>query len=139
MRDKFDELLKELSIQLDIELHLDHNGACLIDFDEKVKVQLELDKSLENLIVFSSLCQIPPGKFRENVLCDALKENDKFPYIATFSFFEKESSLVLFNFLSFANINAEILSSYLTTFVDLAYLYQDAISHGQTSPILKPV
>jgi hypothetical protein len=139
MIDKFEELLKELSIQLEIQLHLDKNGACTIFFDEKIKVQLELDKNLENLIVFCSINSITPGKFRENVLLEALKENDKFPYIATFAFFERESSLAMFNFLNFSSLSAQMLSSYLTLFVDLAILYQDALSHGQTSPILKPV
>ncbi len=139
MLDKFEELLKELSIQLGTELHIDKNGACLIFFEEKVKVQLELDKNLENLIVFCAICTISPGKFRENVLSNALKENNTFPYIATFAYFERESSLCMFNYLYFANLNAQMLSSYLLTFVDLASLYQDAISHGQSSPILKPV
>lgn len=139
MVDKFAELLKELSVHLGTELHIDHNGSCLVVFDDKIKVQLELDKDLENLIVFSSLCTIPPGKFRENVLTDALKENDKFPFIATFSYLEKENSLAMFNFLYFAELHIESLISYLTTFVELATLYQDTLLHGQTSPILKPV
>ncbi len=139
MINKFEELLKDLSIQLNTELHVDKHGACLINFDEKIKVQLELDKSSQNLIVFSPICQLPPGKFRENVFLDALKENNKFPYIATFSYFEKENSLAIFNFFHLNSLKSQMLASYLTIFVDLVKLYQDAILHGQTSPILKPV
>jgi len=137
MLDKFEELLKELSTELDTKLHLDENRACMLSFDEKINVQLELDKDLENLLVFCCICTLPPGRFRENVFLEALKENDKFPYIATFAYFEKENSLAMYNFLYVANLNVEILSSYLKTFVDLAFLYYEAISRGQTSPILK--
>lgn len=139
MVDKFEELLQALSVQLDAELHVDQKGACLIAFDENIKVHLELDKSLENLIIFCLVSAIPPGKFRENVLTDALKENNKFPYIAAFAYYEKENSLAMFNFFHFDSLKAEMLSSYLAAFVDLTALYQDALSRGQTSPILKPV
>lgn len=137
MINKFEEILKELSVQLQIELHIDHNGACLIDFDEKIKVQLELDQSEENLIVFCSIAPITPGKFKENVFIDALKENDKFPYIATFAYLEKENSLVMFEYLYFPDLKADILASYISTFSEIALLYHDALIHGQIAPALK--
>lgn len=138
MSDKFEEMLKGLSILLDTKFHIDKNRACSIIFDEKIILQLELDENLENLIVFSSVCPLAPGKFRENVFLEALKENNKFPYIAIFAYYEADNSLAMCNYLPFDTLNPEILSSYLSTFIDLAFLYQEAISRGQTSPILKP-
>ncbi|EKE03255.1 MAG: hypothetical protein ACD_20C00227G0001 [uncultured bacterium] len=139
MAGKFEELLKELSVQLDSEFSIDQNKGCLIAFDENIKVQLELDENQEYLIVFSIISAVPPGKFRENVLLSALKENDKFPYVAAFGYLEKENSLAMFNFLYLDSLNIDILTSYLAAFVDLAALYQNDLLHGQTSPILKPV
>lgn len=134
MRSKFQELLLDLSekFDLDIDLHVDKNRACSILFDDIV-VQLELDQSSDNLIVFSSIAELPAGKYREKVLLDALKANSQFPYIAIFSYFEIETSLSMHNFLDFATFNADILASYLEAFVELAKKYKKAVERGQTS------
>ncbi len=133
MKSKFQSLLLGLSevLKLDIDLHIDKNGACSILFDESIIVQLELDETSENLIVFSSIAEIPAGKYREKVLLAALKANNQFPYIAIFSYFEPEASLAMHNFLNFSTLTADILASYLTTFVDLAIKYKKAIESGQ--------
>ncbi|HEU64899.1 MAG: hypothetical protein KR126chlam4_01139 [Candidatus Anoxychlamydiales bacterium] len=134
MRSKFQELLLDLSekLELDLDLHVDKNRACSILFED-VEVQLELDGSSENLIVFTSIAEIPAGKYREKVLLDALKANNEFPYIAIFAYFEIDASLSMHNFLDFATLNADILSSYLATFVELAQKYKKAVERGQTS------
>jgi len=138
MKNKFEDLLVDLSELLDTELLADSNNACSIIFDETLEVQLELDESEENLIVYSSICPVPPGKFRENVLLQALKENDKFPFIGILGYYEAETSLCLFNYLYFDDMTPDLLSSYLSLFVEYAFLYREAISKGQTTPSLKP-
>jgi len=137
MQDKFSDFIKDLADLLSEDLYVDKNQACVIVYDDVIQVQLELDQLSQNLIVFSSVCTVPPGKFRENVLLDALKENDKFPCVATLSFFEPDSSLALHNFFDFLSLDANILVSYLSTFVDLCFLYRQAINSGQTSPIIR--
>jgi len=134
MKSKFQELLLDLSekLDLDIDLLVDKNRACSILFDD-IEIQLELDATAENLIVFSSIYEIPAGKFREKALLDALKANNQFPYIAIFSYFEPESSIAMHNFLDFGSLNADILASYLTIFVDLAKKYKQVLQRGQTS------
>lgn len=134
MKSKFQELLLDLSekLDLDIDLHVDKNRACSILFDNVI-VQLELDDTSENLIVFSSIAELASGKYREKVLLQALKANNLFPYIAIFSFFEIDSTLAMHNFLNFNELNADILDSYLTTFVELAQKYKQAIESGQPS------
>ncbi|NGX28842.1 MAG: hypothetical protein K940chlam1_01030 [Candidatus Anoxychlamydiales bacterium] len=137
MQNKFQDLIESLADHLSQDLYVDKNGACVIVFDDVIKVQLELDQTSQNLIVFSSVCELPPGKFREKVLLDALKANDKFPYVAILSFFEPDSSLALHNFLDFRSLKVDVLASYLSTFVELCFLYKDAINSGQTSPVIR--
>ncbi|NGX44251.1 MAG: hypothetical protein KR126chlam5_00766 [Candidatus Anoxychlamydiales bacterium] len=134
MKSKFQELLFDLSekLDLDLDLHVDKNRACSILFDNVV-VQLELDESSDNLIVFSSIAEIPAGKYREKVLLNSLKANNEFPFIATLSYFEPDASLSMHNFLDFEHLNADILSSYLAIFVELAQKYKKAIETGQSS------
>jgi len=131
--DKFENLLKKLSSILDTNLKVDSNGACSILFDNLLTVQLQPDDSFENLIIFCPIAQLLAGKFRENVLLSTLKANNKFPYFGIFGYFSKDNSLVFFNYLDFESLNAEFLANYLSKFVDLAFKYQDLISHGQTS------
>lgn len=137
MRSKFQNLLSDLSekIELDVDLLVDKNKACSILFEDNIQVQLELDSSSENLLIFCSITEIPPGKFRENVLLDALKANDEFPFIAILSYFEPDSSIALYNFLDFASLSADVLASYLSIFVELALKYKKAIERGQSSPV----
>jgi len=133
MRDKFLILLNSLSEKLEIDLQLDTNGACSILYEDNLAVQLELDSTLENLIVFSSLFTLAPGKFREDVLLNALKANNTFPYVAIFSYFEPDNSLAFHNFLKFETLSVDILVSYLSTFVELASRYKKAIEQGNSS------
>ncbi|MFA6118608.1 MAG: CesT family type III secretion system chaperone [Parachlamydiales bacterium] len=136
MIDKYEELLNYLSNKLDIELRIDSNQSCSILFDDTISVQLELDESAENLIIFSSAVQLPAGKFRENILLNGLKENDKYPIIATFGYYEKANTLAIFNFLNLLSTDNEAIYNYLKTFVDLVFLYHDSVSKGQASPLL---
>lgn len=137
MQDKFKDLIEELSKILSEDLYVDKNHACVIVYDDVLKVQLELDESGQNLIVFSSIIALTPGKFRENVLLGALKANNEFPYVAIFSFFEPDSSLALHNFLDFSSLKAEVLASYLSTFVEICFLYRNAINANQSTPIIR--
>lgn len=137
MQNKFQDLINDLAKILSQDLYVDKNKACVISYDDVLKVQLELDQSSQNLIVFSSITTLAPGKFRENVLLDALKANNEFPYVAIFSFFEPDSSLALHNFLDFPSLKADVLASYLSTFVEICFLYRSAINANQTSPIIR--
>jgi hypothetical protein len=136
MIDKFESLLKLLSNKFNTDLKIDQNQSCLISFDDTVNVQFELDEALENLIIFSPIAQLPPGKFRENVLLNALKENDKFPYLAVFGYLEKTNSLAIYNLLNFSSLDNETLYSFINAFVELAFLYHDAVLQGNSSPLL---
>jgi hypothetical protein len=135
MIDKFENLLQFLSTKLDAPLKLDSNQSCYILFDDSLGIQIELDDTLENLIIFSSITEIPPGKFRENVLLNSLKENNKYPFLVTFGYLEKTNSLAIFNFLKLSSLDNEQLLSYLQTFVELGFLYKDAISKGNLSTL----
>jgi len=135
MLSKFEQLLQELSDKIDISLKVDDNEACAILYDEKITVQLEMDNDEENILVTCSIIELPPGKFRENVLKEALKENNKYPYLASFGYFYDDNCLAAFNYLNFANLNAQILFDYLNVFSEMCFTYHEAITNGQVSPI----
>ena len=137
MRTKFEELIKNLAIQLDTTLIVDENDACLIVFDEKIEVQIELDQEEEKIIIFSSIALLPAGKFRENVLLETLKENDKFPFLGIFGYLEKENSLTYHHLFEISQVDEKILSSFITSFVERALLWKDAIEQGRSAPVIE--
>ena len=131
MNDNFKQLLDKISEHFAIELEIDKNRACAIRFDDKITIQVELDETQENLLFFCSIAQIPAGTFRKNLLLQALKENDKYPYIAKLAYFEKENSLALYHFFNFSKFKMEAMLDFITIFADLAILYYNAIASGQ--------
>ena len=77
MTSDFEELLTELGQFFHLDLHSDIHHACTIQIHPFLTVQLQLDSTQEHLWFFSPLIETPPGKFRENILREALKTNDQ--------------------------------------------------------------
>lgn len=139
MIDAFEELLSRLGKILNLSLHLDKHHACSIRIHEKLTVQLQLDVSQEHLVLFSKVIEIPPGKFREEVLKEALKANgQKDPRIGTFSYLAKTNHLVLFQRYPLFLLNPERLANLFGAFYEYVDLWQEAIEKGQASPLPSP-
>ena len=93
--ERFEMLLHELSVELDVTLHPEKDESCVLMINETVKVQLEANVRTDHLLVASFVAEIPPGKFRENTLRDALKSNYPFPKNGTLAYSERNNQLVL--------------------------------------------
>ncbi len=151
MIDRFTELLQELGKILDISLHPDEHQSCALLVDEKLKLQLELDKSLETLIVGAHLGIVPPGKFRENLLAHALKANAIFPRMGTFGYSPYHNQMAFFEFLPLNTQNGEKLADFLAMFIAKAKEWKEALESGilpnlqfqadekLSSPLIKPI
>jgi hypothetical protein len=130
--DRFEELLNELSIEFGVALHPDKRGACKLRINETLNVQLECDPSQENLLIASFICEIPPGKFRENILKDALKCNGPFPVHGTLSYSERNNQLALFAFLHLSNLNGKTLADFITSFTEKVSNWRIGVETGRT-------
>ena len=75
MTDPFSELLKQELGKVLRSTPAHRQASRLLHPDPPITVQLQLDSTQENLFLFSSLIELPPGRFRENVLREALKAN----------------------------------------------------------------
>jgi hypothetical protein len=131
MMDTFAQLLSDLGLLLDIPLFPDKRCACKLNIEDALHVQLEPDANREKLLLFCFLAEIPPGKFRENVLRDALKTNADLT-MGTLGFSERNNQLVLFAYLSFHPLTAKELLDFLSLFVAKAQSWKQAIATGQT-------
>ncbi len=130
--DKFGMLLEELGGLFKVKLQPDKNGACSLKFNNGIQVQMELDKRGEYLLLATDLGQIPAGRYRENVLREALKANGlPPPRNGIFAFSKKNESLVLSDTLFVEEVNGLKLRDFLRQFTQKALLWNGAIQRGE--------
>src|SRR5579872_2904597 len=97
MTDPFNELLHSLGKLLGLSLQADKNNACALQIKKGIIIQLQPDVAMEKVLIASKIVEVPPGKFRENVLKEALKANGfPDPRVGTFSFLPNNNTLILF-------------------------------------------
>ena len=132
--DRFQELLWDLGEVIELPLHVDKNNACKIVIQEKLSIQLEMDSSHERLLAAAFISELPPGKFRENVLKEAMKTNNSYHPFGIFAYIEKINSLILYHYLMADQLNGEKLADFLELFIEEAESWQSAISMGTPAP-----
>jgi hypothetical protein len=134
MTDRFSEILQELGKILGLSLKPDHSIACSIQL-EPLTIQLELDQYQENLILFSKIIELPPGRFRDNILTETLKANGlSDPRPGIFGYIAQTSHLCLYQTYPVAILNGERCAALLGSFFELGNSWYQAIQNGQSSP-----
>jgi hypothetical protein len=134
--DRFEEILKEFSQELGLALHPDKRGACKLKINDTLHVQLECDISQENLLIATFICEVPPGKFRENILKDALKANGPFPAHGTLAYSERNNQLVLFAFLRLSSLTGRKLAEFFSPFIEKANQWRNGVETGRTAHLV---
>jgi len=132
---QFEELLKELGQVFHMELSVDRSGACSILIPPQIVIQLQLDSGQEKLFLFCKIAEIPPGKYRENILMESLKANalpDPVPGILCF--LAATNHLVLYQNYPLSILNGERLATFFSNFVQMASSWQKALLSGHSSP-----
>ena len=130
--DKFGSLIEELGKVLKINLKTDKNNACLIDFKNGLKVQIEIDARGENVLIAADLGEIVQGRFRENVFREALKANGlPPPRNGIFAHSKKNESLVLYDNVTMEEISGEKLADFLLDFNKKAELWKGCIARNE--------
>ncbi len=136
MVDPFEALLSELGTELGITLHPDRKGACKLKINDIFHIQLESDAHQENLLIAAFICDLPPGKYRENILRDALKANWPFAKNGTLAYSDRNNKLVLFSSLRLANLNGKKLAEFLSIFIDKANNWRIGVETGHTAHLV---
>lgn len=135
MQDAFSQFLSDLSKLLSIPLSPDENQSCLIEVQEKLKLQIELDPSQEGVLLLGSqLPEIPPGKYREELLLSALTANAApYPRTGNFGYSKKLNALFLFETFVLQELSAETFLKLLLPFTQKAYAWKRAIEHSENT------
>lgn len=128
--DRFQQLLYDLSDLIEVTLYADQNQRCRININEMLDIQMEYDSGKERVLIACHCCDVPPGKFRENVLKEALKANTIYPRIGTYGFSEQKNKLALFEYVSLQNMPREKFADILAAFIDRAERSKNAVEKG---------
>lgn len=135
---KFEELLQALGKVFHLELHIDRFNACSIKVHDQLTIQLQLDTAQENLWIFSKLIEVPPGKFRENVLTEALKANGlPDPLPANLGYISANNALALFQKYPLSILTGKRLAGLIGSFMEMADQWRIAIDSGKAGPNVK--
>lgn len=129
--DKFAILIDELGTLIQAPLQLDHHRACSLSINGELHIQMKEDEQKEALFLATFIGDIPPGKFRETILKETLKENHLFPRIGTFSYSERNNQLALVSYLPFAGLHGDTLTDFLELFIEKSLSWKTALNTGQ--------
>lgn len=136
MIDQFHELLSNLGQQLKLSLHPDKKGACTLIIRDLFSVQIEFDPSHERILIACFVCEVPPGKLRENVLRDTLKSHYPYPENGVFGYSERNNKLSLFSYVPLNGLTGEKCAGLLSAFIDKAKKWREAVSLGTTADLV---
>ncbi len=137
--DRFEEILGEFGKLVGAPLHPDKRGACKLSVNNILHIQIEMQPEKERLLLACMICEIPPGKFRENILKDGLRTNWPYPLHGTLSYSEKNNKLCLFEYLSLENFTPQKLLDNLKAFIAKADSWRVGIEQGQTGALIPSV
>lgn len=132
---KFEDLIDSLGERLHKKLHANVNNVVTLLVNQTVKVQLEADRHQEMLTVAAYVAELPPGRFRERVLKEALKANYGANILpGVLSFVGKENALLLFEKMPLSAVSVESLITRIKAFCERSKLWNEAINNGRPSP-----
>jgi hypothetical protein len=132
---QFGAILKEFESFFNTSLEPDDNNSCLINLGIGVSVQIELDR-YGMLLIGSRLGAVHMGRFRDNLIRQALKSNDMTPpSTGVLGFSQKSNQLILFTKLNPQQLNPHQIVNLLPLFVNKAKLWKEAIEKGEVPDI----
>jgi hypothetical protein len=136
MIDRFEGILQLFGEALNLPLQSDKNNACAIQIKQGLTVQLQSDPSQTRLLIGCKIVEIPPGKFRENVLKEALKANGlPDPRVGTFAYIAAINTLFLFQEYPFDLLTTgERIAGLISAFLKTATDWRNAIDAGDPGP-----
>lgn len=138
MTDPLTELLHSLGTIFNLSLKPDIYQSCSLEVPP-LQIQLQLDATQEHLLLFTKVAQLPPGKFRETVLTEALKANDlNDPRPGIFSYVAATNHLCLYQRYPLFILNGDRLAGLFGSFYDLGVEWNKAILSGQIMSVSPP-
>jgi hypothetical protein len=127
--DPFAILLADLGALIQVPLHPDHQRSCSLNINNELHIQLKEDEN--RILVATFIAEIPPGKFRENIFKETLKENNLSPRTGTFGYSERNNQLAFFSHVYFQGLRGDTMADFLEAFLEKAFSWRTALQTGQ--------
>lgn len=132
---QFGSILKELEPYFNCPMEPDVNNSCLIKMGIGISLQMELDR-FGFLLIGCRLGVLPMGRYRDNLIQQALKANNvSTPSQGVFGFSRKSNQLILFMRLDPVAYPASQILTILPNFIAKAKKWSDAIAAGETPAV----
>jgi hypothetical protein len=126
----FEQLIESLSRSLGLSLQTEKGTICKLLIQGSLQIQLEYEPSAQRILIASFLCELPPGKFREDTLKEALQANNSLDRLGIFGYSEKNNSLAFFLYVS-EKTDHNVFSELLLRFIEVAQNWKAAVESGQ--------
>lgn len=131
----FRQILYDLSELLSEDLFIDKHGVCRIVFNETIVFQLELDPYEQHLFLISPIAEVPPGKYREQVFKEALKDCARSKGSeGVLSFAPTQNKLCYHLQLPLERVNGDRLATALEMAVPKVESWMEALNRGTAGP-----
>lgn len=132
--DLFAQILFDLGKEIGVDLYPDSNRICQINYQDELHIQLQHDEAKEQILIASFLCDVPPGKYREQLLRAALLSNGEYPRIGTLAYSERNNKLTLFEMVPTQNLSTDKLYKLLEQFIEKGHNWKEAVEKGKSLP-----
>ena len=131
--DRLGLILSELSSLIHVpNLQPDQNNTCVLALSSGIRVQIELDKSEEHLIVGIIIGDVPAGAYRSRIFRRALQINGlPPPRFGVLAYSRQANELILFDKLKIGRLTASDIASLLEMMVPKAQMWIDALETGK--------
>jgi hypothetical protein len=129
--DRFATTIAELASLVNVPLHLDQHRGCSLNVNNVMQVQLQEEDNKDRVLIGAFIGELPPGKFREILLKETLKENNLYPRVGTFAYSPRNNQLVFFTYALLPTLTGDFLADILEIFLDRAFSWKTALETGQ--------
>lgn len=131
----FDTLIEDLGKVLETKLKPDHLNICRLKYPDGSSVQLEVDRDESRLLIGCPVGTLPPGRFRQDVLEQALKANNTDFHVGTFGYAKKSGELYLYAYLMMKNLSGKQVATFLEPFTEKARAWSTALTSNRLPDI----
>lgn len=132
-----ESLLKELGEKIDLpKLESTRNNNIALILKGKNEVVLQQHKTEPYLIISFEIVEIPAGRYRENILREALKFNGlNKAHEGIFGFSKKTQKLFLFDMLPMDDISGDQVNTIMQALSEKVTVWKEALSRSDIPTI----
>ncbi len=128
----FEAVLQELGDAIGIPLKPGKMDGCLVRYPEGLEVQIQMNTKRNHILLYADLGAVPPGRYREDLLREALRANGKpYPRKGVLAFTDAKDHLIIYLSRSMTELTGEKIAYIYKPFVEKAQKWQDALTRGE--------